>query len=154
MTVWRIEWRTFWYSKFRIFCQISKFDEVERAVGCSLTYSRDDRWSFLKEQELHEPRTVTLTHAAGLCVAPGYCSPELSFLGSFLPLPLLLHLCLTLRSLLKIMLAPLPLGKTLTYALSPASAQAVLTDHSTSTWVFLFSAYSKILFLSFNTHSS
>ena len=26
-----------------------------------------------------EPRTVSLTHAAVLCVAPGYCSPELSF---------------------------------------------------------------------------
>ena len=26
-----------------------------------------------------EPRTVSLTHAAVLCVAPGYCSLELSF---------------------------------------------------------------------------
>jgi hypothetical protein len=64
------------------FCQISKFDEAERALGCPMAVPRDDRCSFLMELELHEPRTISLTHAAGLCVAPGYSSPELSLILS------------------------------------------------------------------------
>ena len=43
----------------------------------------------------------------------GLLEPLLLLPEALLSLPLLLHLCLTLRSLLKIMLTPLPLGKTL-----------------------------------------